>query len=185
MAPLQAFNTTISFISNTDWQSYAGEKTLSTFSQMAAITFAMFTSAATGFVVAMAFIRAFIVRNGGAGLGNFYRDLVRLLPLCFLIALFLVWQGSPQTLAAGVVAHTLQGAGQAISLGPVAALERIKHLGTNGGGFFNGNGAQPFENPSDLSNFLLVLLLMSLFAAIVVAVGEMIGRRRQGGCCMG
>jgi K+-transporting ATPase ATPase A chain len=185
MAPVQAFNTTISFISNTDWQSYGGETTLSNFSQMAAITFPMFTSAATGFVVAMAFIRAFIVRNGGGDLGNFYRDFVRfltrvLLPSSFLIALFLVWQGSPQTLAAGVLAHTLQGAGQAISLGPVAALETIKHLGTNGGGFFNANASHPFENPSALSNLVLTLLMMSLPAAIVVAFGEMIGRRRQG-----
>jgi K+-transporting ATPase ATPase A chain len=184
MEPVQAFNTTISFISNTDWQSYSGETTLSNFSQMAAITFPMFTSAATGFVVAMAFIRAFIVRDGGADLGNFYRDLVRLLtrvllPPSFLIALFLVWQGSPQTLDATVVAHTLQGAVQTISLGPVAALETIKHLGTNGGGFFNANAAHPFENPGALSNLVLTLLMMSLPAAIVVAFGEMIGRRRQ------
>ena len=185
MEPMLAFNTTVSFITNTDWQSYGGESTLSNFSQMAAITFPMFTSAATGFVVAMAFIRAFVVTDGGANLGNFYRDLIRLLtrvllPPCFLIALFLVWQGSPQTLDAAVVAHPLGGGDQTISLGPVASLESIKHFGTNGGGFFSANAAHPFENPTPLASLVLVLLMMSLPSALVVCFGNMIRNRVQG-----
>jgi K+-transporting ATPase ATPase A chain len=184
MSPLLAFNTAVSFVTNTDWQSYAGE-TLSPFSQMAAITFPMFTSAATGFVVAMAFIRAFTVTGGGADLGNFYRDLIRLttrvlMPAAFVVAGFLVWQGVPQTLAATAVAHPLQGGTQTIVLGPVAALESIKHLGTNGGGFFNANAAHPYENPTPLSNLVLILSMIALPAAIVVCFGVMIGRPRQG-----
>ncbi len=183
--PMLAFNTAISFITNTDWQNYGGETTLSNFSQMAAITFPMFTSAATGFVVAMAFIRAFTVKDGGADLGNFYRDLIRLLtrvllPASFVIALFLVWQGSPQTLDASVVAHPVQGGEQTIALGPVASFETIKHIGTNGGGFFNANASHPYENPTPLTNLVLILLMMSLPSALVVCFGVMIGRRRQG-----
>jgi len=182
--PMLAFNTAISFITNTDWQNYGGETTLSNFSQMAAITFPMFTSAATGFVVAMAFIRAFVVKDGGANLGNFYRDMTRLIirvliPTAFVFALFVAWQGSAQTLAAIVIAHPIQGGLQAISLGPVAALESIKHLGTDGGGFFNVNAAHPFENPTPLTNLWLTVLMMSLPAAIVISFGEMIGNRRQ------
>jgi potassium-transporting ATPase potassium-binding subunit len=184
MAPMLAFNTAISFITNTDWQNYGGETTLSNFSQMAAITFPMFTSAATGFVVAMAFIRAFVVKDGGANLGNFYRDMTRLLtrvliPGAFIFALFLCWQGSVETLATRVLAHPIQGGLQAISVGPVAALESIKHLGTNGGGFFNANSSHPFENPTPLTNLWLTVLMMSLPAAIVIGFGEMIGNRRQ------
>ncbi len=185
MEPIQAFNTAISFITNTDWQSYGGETTLSNFSQMAAITFPMFTSATTGFVVAMAFIRAFTVRDGGANLGNFYRDFIRfttrvLLPLSFVLALFLIWQGTPQTLDATVLTHPIQGGQQSISIGPVASFETIKHLGTNGGGFFNANAAHPFENPTPLSNWLLMSLMALLPSALVVCFGEMIGNRRQG-----
>ena len=184
MEPLLAFNTTISFITNTDWQNYGGETTLSNFSQMAAITFPMFTSATTGFVVAMAFIRAFVVKDGGANLGNFYRDLIRfttrvLLPISLLIAAFMIWQGSPQTLDASIIAHPMQGGTQTIATGPVAALETIKHLGTNGGGFFNANSAHPFENPTPLTNLVLTILMALLPAAIVVCFGEMIGNRRQ------
>jgi len=182
---LLAFNTTASFITNTDWQSYSGETTLSVFSQMAAITFPMFTSAATGFVIAMAFIRAFTVTNGGADLGNFYRDLIRLMtriliPVSFVVAVFLVWQGVPQTLQTAVSAHPLGGGTQTIVLGPVAALESIKHLGTNGGGYFTANAAHPFENPTPLTNLIFMVLMMSLPAAIVVCFGAMIGRPRQG-----
>jgi K+-transporting ATPase ATPase A chain len=184
MEPMLAFNTAVSFITNTDWQNYGGETTLSNFSQMAAITFPMFTSAATGFVVAMAFIRAFIVTDGGADLGNFYRDLIRLLtrvllPASFVIALFLAWQGVPQTLEASVIAHPIQGGEQAISLGPVASFESVKHFGTNGGGFFNANAAHPYENPTPLSNLVLILLMMSLPSALVVCFGRMIGASRQ------
>jgi K+-transporting ATPase ATPase A chain len=175
MEPVLAFNTAISFITNTDWQSYGGETTLSNFSQMAAITFPMFTSATTGFVVAMTFIRAFIVKDGGANLGNFYRDLVRfttrvLLPVSLVLAFFLIWQGAPQP---------IQGGEQNIAIGPVASLETIKHLGTNGGGFFNANAAHPFENPTPLTNWLLITLMALLPSALVVCFGHMIGNRRQ------
>ncbi len=186
MEPILAFNTAISFITNTDWQSYAGETTLSNFSQMAAITFPMFTSATTGFVVAIAFIRAFTVTDGsGANLGNFYRDLVRfttrvLLPLSLVLAVFLIWEGTPQTLAVAVVAHPIQGGTQTIMLGPVASFETIKHLGTNGGGFYNANAAHPFENPTPLSNWLLMSLMTLLPSALVVCFGRMIDNRRQG-----
>ncbi|MEX8191732.1 potassium-transporting ATPase subunit KdpA [Comamonas guangdongensis] len=184
MEPVQAFNTAISFITNTNWQSYGGETTLSNFSQMAAITFPMFTSAATGFVVAIAFIRAFLAKDGGSNLGNFYRDLTRfttrvLLPVAFLAALFLVWQGVPQTLDAGTTVHTLLGGQQTLSLGPVATQESIENFGTNGGGFFNVNAAHPYQNPNGLTNLVLLLLMASLPAALVVMFGSMIGNRRQ------
>jgi K+-transporting ATPase ATPase A chain len=184
MEPMLAFNTAVSFITNTDWQAYGGETTLSTLSQMAAITFPMFTSATTGFVVAMAFIRAFTVKDGGANLGNFYRDLIRfttrvLMPVSFVLALLMIQQGEPQTLAASVTAHTLQGAEQTIALGPVASLETIKHLGTNGGGFFNANASHPFENPTPITNLIQTLLMIALPSSIVVCFGIMIGNRRQ------
>jgi len=184
MEPMLAFNTAISFITNTDWQGYAGETTLSNFSQMAAITFPMFTSAATGFVVAMAFIRAFIVKDGGANLGNFYRDLIRfttrvLLPISLVLSLFLISQGSPQTLYVEVIAHPIQGGEQGIAIGSVAALETIKHIGTNGGGFFNANAAHPFENPTPLTSLLLGVSMALLPSALVICFGEMIGNRRQ------
>jgi K+-transporting ATPase ATPase A chain len=182
--PLLAFNTVISFITNTDWQAYGGETTLSILSQMAAITFPMFTSAATGFVVAMAFIRAFTIKSGGADLGNFYRDLVRfttrvLVPLAFVLAILLIQQGEPQTLDAAVTARTIQGTEQTIALGPVGSFETIKHLGTNGGGFFNANAAHPFENPTPITNLVQTLLMIILPASIVLCFGEMIGNRRQ------
>jgi len=185
MDPLLAFNTAISYITNTDWQAFSGETSLSNFSQMAAMTFPMFTSAATGFVVAMAFIRAFTIGDGRTDLGNFYRDLIRfttrvLMPAAFLLALFLVHQGEPQTLAAFTVVHTVQGAEQTIALGPVASLETIKHLGTNGGGFFNANAAHPFENPTPITNLVQTLLMIVLPSSIVLCFGEMIGSRRQG-----
>jgi potassium-transporting ATPase potassium-binding subunit len=182
--PLLAFNTAISFITNTNWQAYGGESTLSNFSQMGAITFPMFTSAATGFVVAMAWIRAFTVRNGGADLGNFYRDFIRfitrvLMPICFLVALFMIAQGAVQTFDASVTAHTLQGADQTIVVGPVASQGTIELIGTNGGGFYNANAAHPFQNPTPLTNIILIVLMASLPASIIVTFGEMIGNRRQ------
>jgi potassium-transporting ATPase potassium-binding subunit len=182
--PLLAFNTTISFISNTNWQAYGGESTLSNFSQMAAITFPMFTSATTGFVVAMAWIRAFTVANGGADLGNFYRDFIRfltrvLLPICFVVALFMIAQGAVQTFDASVVVHTLQGGDQTMVVGPVASQGTIELIGTNGGGFYNANAAHPFQNPTPLTNIVLVVLMASLPASIIVTWGEMIGNRRQ------
>jgi potassium-transporting ATPase potassium-binding subunit len=184
MDPLLAFNTTVSFITNTDWQAYSGETMLSNLSQMAAITFPMFTSAATGFVVAMAFIRAFTVKNGGASIGNFYRDLIRfltrvLMPPAFVLGLLMIQQGEPQTLASAVTVHPIQGGDQTIVLGPVASLETIKHLGTNGGGFFNANASHPYENPTPITNLVQTLLMMILPASIVLCFGEMIGNRRQ------
>jgi len=184
MEAFQAFNTSISFITNTNWQSYAGETTLSNFAQMGGITFPMFTSATTGFVVAMAWIRAFTVKDGSADLGNFYRDFIRfitrvLLPICFVIALVLISQGAVQTLDASFVAHTLQGSDQTIIVGPVASQGTIELVGTNGGGFYNVNAAHPFQNPTPVTNVILIVLMALLPAAIVVTFGEMIGDRRQ------
>jgi potassium-transporting ATPase potassium-binding subunit len=185
MEAFQAFNTAISFITNTNWQSFSGETTLSNFGQMAGITFPMFTSATTGFVVAMAWIRAFTVTNGGSDLGNFYRDFVRLitrvmLPVCIVIALVMISQGVVQTLNARIIAHTLQGADQVIAVGPVASQDTIELFGTNGGGFYNVNAAHPFQNPTPVTNIILIVLMALLPASIVVTFGEMIGNRRQG-----
>ncbi|HML07610.1 MAG TPA: potassium-transporting ATPase subunit KdpA, partial [Xanthobacteraceae bacterium] len=184
MEAFQAFNTAISFITNTNWQSFAGETTLSNFSQMGGITFPMFTSATTGFVVAMAWIRAFTVSSGGAALGNFYRDFIRfitrvLLPICFVVALVMISQGAVQTLDASMVAHTLQGSEQTIVVGPVASQGTIELVGTNGGGFYNVNAAHPFQNPTPITNVILIVLMALLPAAIVVTFGEMIANRRQ------
>jgi potassium-transporting ATPase potassium-binding subunit len=185
MEPMLAFNTAVSFITNTDWQGFGGETTLSNFSQMAAITFPMFTSATTGFVIAMAFIRAFSVTDRGANLGNFYRDLIRfttrvLMPASFVLTLLMIQQGEPETLAASVIAHTVPGTDQPIALGPVASLETIKHMGTNGGGFFNANASHPYENPTPITNLVQMLLMIVLPSSIVLCFGEMIGNRRQG-----
>ncbi|MGD0314676.1 MAG: potassium-transporting ATPase subunit KdpA [Xanthobacteraceae bacterium] len=190
MEALQAFNTAISFITNTNWQSYSGETTLSNFSQMGGITFPMFTSATTGFVVAMAWIRAFTVTNGGADLGNFYRDFIRfitrvLLPICCVIALVMVSQGAVQTLDASIVAHAVQGGDQTIIVGPVASQGTIELVGTNGGGFYNVNAAHPFQNPTPITNVILIVLMALLPAAIVVTFGEMVGNRRQAGVLYG
>lgn len=178
-----AFNTAVSFITNTNWQAYSGENSLSYLSQMLAITFPMFTSAATGFAVAIAFIRGLVARQDN--LGNFYVDLVRsiirvFLPLSFIVALFLVFQGVPQTLHGAADATTLEGIKQTITRGPVAALESIKHIGTNGGGYFGTNAAHPFENPTPLTNFIHILCMMLLPTALVYAFGIMIKNKRQG-----
>src|ERR1039457_3861050 len=170
--PFLAFNTAVSFITNTNWQAYGGESTLSNFSQMGAITFPMFTSATTGFVVAMAWIRAFTVRNGGTDLGNFYRDFVRfitrvLMPICVVIAVVMISQGAVQTLDASFVAHTLQGADQTIVVGPVASQGTIGLVGTNGGGFYNVNAAHPFQNPTPVTNIILIVMMALLPASIV------------------
>jgi K+-transporting ATPase ATPase A chain len=184
MEAFQAFNTAISFITNTNWQSYSGETTLSNFSQMTGITYPMFTSATTGFVVAMAWIRAFTVTNGGTDIGNFYRDFIRfitrvLLPICVVLTLVMIGQGAVQTLDAAFVAHTLQGADQTIVVGPVASQTTIELVGTNGGGFYNANAAHPFQNPTPITNIILIVLMALLPAAIVVTFGEMIANRRQ------
>ncbi|MEK4183432.1 potassium-transporting ATPase subunit KdpA [Bacillus pumilus] len=178
-----AFNTAASFITNTNWQAYSGENSLSYLSQMIAITFPMFTSAATGFAVAIAFIRGLVGRQDN--LGNFYVDLVRsiirvFLPLSFIVALFLVFQGVPQTLHGAVHATTLEGITQIITRGPVAALESIKHIGTNGGGYFGTNAAHPFENPTPLTNFVHILSMMLLPTALVYAFGVMVKNKKQG-----
>ncbi|GGA12024.1 potassium-transporting ATPase potassium-binding subunit [Paenibacillus marchantiophytorum] len=183
MPPALAFNTAVSFITNTNWQAYSGENTLSYLSQMIAITFPMFTSAATGFAVAVAFIRGLVGRQDN--LGNFYVDMTRaitrvFLPLSFVVALILVFQGIPQTLLGAVQATTLEGAQQTITRGLVASLEAIKHLGTNGGGWFGTNAAHPFENPTPLTNLIHILCMMLLPTSLVYAFGLMIKNKKQG-----
>lgn len=156
-----ALNTAVSFVTNTDWQAYAGESTLSYLSQMAGLTVQNFLSAATGIAVAFALIRAF-ARQGITTLGNAWQDITRitlylLLPLSLLLALVFIWQGSLQNFSAYQPMTTLEGIRQWLPMGPVASQEAIKMLGTNGGGFFNANSAHPFENPTALSNFLQML----------------------------
>lgn len=182
-APHTAFNTAASFITNTNWQSYSGEA-LSNFSQMAVITFLMFVGAATGVAACAAFIRG-ISRKSSDTIGNFWVDLTRVtyrvfLPICFLLALVFVWQGMPQTLDSKVAATTLEGAQQSIRIGPVASLETIKHIGTNGGGFFGMNAAHPYENPTPLTNVLHILSMLLIPSALTYAFGTMLRRRRQG-----
>jgi K+-transporting ATPase ATPase A chain len=178
------FNTTSSFVTNTNWQYYGGETTMSYFSQMAGLAVQNFLSAATGIVVAVALIRG-IVSRSGRSIGNFWQDLVRtilyvLLPISVVGALLLVFQGSIQNFSHYLMAHTLTGGSQTIAQGPVASQEVIKELGTNGGGFFNTNSAHPFENPSGFTNLLEMLLVLIIPAAIVFTYGRMSGRRRQG-----
>ena len=157
VAPDLSFNTAVSFITNTNWQNYGGEGTLSYLVQMLGLTHQNFLSAATGIVLAVALIRGF-ARASMKTVGNFWVDITRctlyiLLPICIVFTLFLVWQGMPQTLGPYVDATTLEGAKQTIAVGPVASQVAIKMLGTNGGGFFNANASHPFENPTALSNF--------------------------------
>ncbi|MGZ4324508.1 MAG: potassium-transporting ATPase subunit KdpA [Solirubrobacteraceae bacterium] len=179
------FNTTSSFLTNTNWQYYGGETTMSYFSQMAGLTVQNFVSAAVGISVAVALIRGIISRSGKS-LGSFWQDLVRtslyvLLPISFVVALVLVFQGSIQNFSHYVVAHGLtSGGSQTIAQGPVASQEVIKELGTNGGGFFNVNSAHPFENPSGFTNLVEMLLVLIIPAALILMYGRMTGRRRQG-----
>ena len=184
VAPDLSFNTAISFITNTNWQNYGGESTLSFLVQMLGLTHQNFLSAATGIVLAVVFIRAF-ARASVSTLGNFWVDVTRctlyiLLPICVPYALFLVWQGIPQTLGPYIDATTLEGAKQTIALGPVASQVAIKMLGTNGGGFFNANAAHPFENPTALSNFVQILSIFAIGAALTNVFGRMVGNQRQG-----
>ncbi|MGA2320978.1 MAG: potassium-transporting ATPase subunit KdpA [Solirubrobacteraceae bacterium] len=179
-----SFNTASSFVSNTSWQYYAGETTLTYFSQMMGITVASFTSCATGMAVAAAVIRGF-GRRGAEGLGNFWVDLTRsllyvLLPVAAVAAIFLVASGVPQTLEHYLNAHGPTGLTQSIAIGPVASQETIKLMSGDGGGFFNTNSAHPFENPTGLSNFVEILLMLLIPAAFTATFGRMIGRRRQG-----
>src|ERR1700683_4897027 len=179
-----SFNTAVSFITNTNWQNYGGESTLSYLTQMLGLTHQNFLSAATGIVLAMALIRGF-ARASARTVGNFWVDVTRctlylLIPICIPYALFLVWQGIPQTLGAYVDAATLEGAKQTIALGPVASQIAIKMLGTNGGGFFNANAAHPFENPTALSNYVQIISIFAIGAALTNVFGRMIGNQRQG-----
>ncbi|HTJ93759.1 MAG TPA: potassium-transporting ATPase subunit KdpA [Pararobbsia sp.] len=182
--PDLAFNTAASFVTNTNWQSYSGESSLSNFSQMAVVTFLMMISAATGVAACGGFIRG-LSRRSASDIGNYWVDFTRvlyrvLLPLSLLVALIYVWQGMPQTLTSETVATTLEGARQGIVLGPVASLESIKHLGTNGGGFFGMNAAHPFENPTPFTNTLHMLCMLLIPAALTYTFGSMLMRRRQG-----
>ena len=179
-----ALNTAVSFVTNTNWQAYAGESTVSYFSQMAGLTVQNFLSAATGIAVAFALIRGFANRSL-ATLGNAWRDLTRitvyvLLPISLLMALFFVYQGSIQTFEPYHALTTLEGAKQTLPLGPVASQEAIKMLGTNGGGFFNVNSAHPFENPTELTNFVQMLSIFLIPAALCFTFGQHLGDRRQG-----
>ncbi|ABD90072.1 potassium-transporting ATPase subunit KdpA [Rhodopseudomonas palustris] len=189
VAPDLAFNTAISFLTNTNWQNYGGESTLSYLSQMLGLTTQNFLSAATGIALAVALIRGF-ARSSMRTIGNFWVDVTRcvlyvLLPICVVYALFLVWQGMPQTLNAYVDATTLEGAKQTIAVGPVASQVAIKMLGTNGGGFFNANASHPFENPTALSNFVQMLSIFALGAGFTNVFGRMVGNQRQGWAILG
>nr|WP_245438696.1 potassium-transporting ATPase subunit KdpA [Bradyrhizobium sp. SK17] len=182
--PDLAFNTAASFITNTNWQSYSGESSLSNFSQMAVITFLMTVSAATGVAAAGGFIRG-LSRKTSADIGNYWVDFTRVvyrlfLPLCFVMALVYVWQGMPQTLMSDTIVTTLEGMKQQLIIGPVASLESIKHIGTNGGGFFGMNAAHPFENPTPLTNTLHILSMLLIPSALTYTFGAMILRRKQG-----
>jgi K+-transporting ATPase ATPase A chain len=184
VAPDLALNTAVSFVTNTNWQNYAGEATLGYLVQMAGLTTQNFLSAATGIALAIALIRGF-ARKQGSGVGNFWADLTRitlhlLLPLSVVVALVLVWQGTPQTLGPWVEAVTLESATQTIAAGPVASQVAIKMLGTNGGGFFNANSAHPFENPNGLTNLIEIFLLLLIPVSLTRTFGRLVGDVRQG-----
>ena len=184
VAPDLSFNTAISFITNTNWQNYGGESTMSYLVQMLGLTHQNYLSAATGIALALALIRGF-ARHSARTVGNFWVDVTRctlyvLIPICVPFALFLVWQGVPQALGPYVDATTLEGVKQTIALGPVASQEAIKMLGTNGGGFFNANSAHPFENPTALSNYMQIISIFAIGAALTNVFGRMVGNQRQG-----
>jgi K+-transporting ATPase ATPase A chain len=179
-----ALNTSISFVTNTNWQSYVPESTMSYLTQMAGLTVHNFVSAATGIALAIALIRGF-VRRSAKTIGNFWADMTRcvlyiLLPISIVVGLVLVWQGTPQNLSAYVDVTTLEGAKQTIAQGPVASQEVIKMMGTNGGGFFNANSAHPYENPTPLTNFIQLVLIFSIGAGLTNVLGRMVGDERQG-----
>jgi len=182
--PELAFNTAASFMTNTNWQNYGGESTMSYLTQMAGLTVQNFVSAATGIAIAMALIRGF-ARASGRSIGNFWVDLTRgtlyvLLPISIVMTIVLVALGMPQTLGAYVNATTLEGAQQTIAVGPVASQVAIKMLGTNGGGFFNANAAHPFENPDAISNLIQMVAIFAIGAAMTNVFGRMVGNQRQG-----
>ncbi len=184
VAPDLSFNTAISFITNTNWQNYGGEGTMSYLTQMLGLTHQNYLSAATGIVLAVALIRGF-ARASAKTVGNFWVDITRctlyiLIPICVPYALFLVWQGMPQTLGPYVDATTLEGAKQTIAVGPVASQIAIKMLGTNGGGFFNANAAHPFENPTAFSDYVQMISIFAIGASLTNVFGRMVGNQRQG-----
>ncbi|PYF02896.1 K+-transporting ATPase ATPase A chain [Rhodopseudomonas faecalis] len=178
------FNTTMSFLTNTNWQNYGGESTMSYLSQMLGLTVQNYLSAASGIAISLALVRGF-ARASSHTVGNFWVDVTRatlyvLMPICVLLALFFVWQGMPQTLNPYVEATTLEGAKQTIAVGPVASQIAIKLLGTNGGGFFNANASHPLENPTALSNNMQMLAILMIGAALTNVFGRMVGNQRQG-----
>jgi K+-transporting ATPase ATPase A chain len=185
VTPALSWNTAVSFVTNTNWQNYSGESTMSYFSQMGALTVQQFVSAAVGMAVAVALIRGFS-RKGSPTIGNFWVDLVRgllyvLLPIAFLFGIVFVGEGAVQTLAGPAIVHNaLTGSSQVIARGPVGFMEAIKQLGTNGGGFFNANGAHPFENPTGVTNLLSFVLILSIPVALTYTFGKMVGSIRQG-----
>jgi K+-transporting ATPase ATPase A chain len=186
-SPDLAFNTAVSFTTNTNWQSYGGESTMSYLTQMAGLAWHNFTSAAAGLGVALALARGLVRKptDGRAGLGNFWVDVIRsivyvLLPLSVIFTLILVSQGVVQTFSSYLHVTTVEGAAQVIPVGPVASQEVIKQLGTNGGGFFNANSAHPFENPTPLTNFIEMVLLLCIPAALTYTFGRMAGNQKQG-----
>ncbi len=187
--PLLAWNTAVSFMTNTNWQNYGGETTMSYFTQMAGLAFHNFISSAVGIAIAVAVIRGF-TRHSASSLGNFWVDVIRcclyvLLPFAFVFALVLVWQGVPQNLNAYTHITGVQGFTQIIAQGPVASQEAIKMMGTNGGGFFNANSAHPFENPTPLSNLLQMLSIFMWGAALIYMFGKLSGNTRNGWALFG
>ncbi|NRP87655.1 Potassium-transporting ATPase potassium-binding subunit [Ensifer adhaerens] len=189
IGPELSFNNAASFVTNTNWQNYGGESTMSYLVQMAGFTVQNFASAATGIALAIALIRAFS-RASGKAIGNFWVDLTRatlyvLLPICVVLTLVFVYLGVPQTLGPYVNATTLEGAQQTIAVGPVASQLAIKMLGTNGGGFFNANSAHPFENPDAISNLIQMLAIFAIGAALTNVFGRMVGNQRQGWAILG
>ena len=184
VGPDLAFNTSVSFVTNTNWQSYTPETTMSYLTQMAGLTMHNFVSAATGIALAIALIRGF-ARRSVQTIGNFWVDMTRtvlyvLLPISIVVGLFFVWQGMPQNLNAYTEVTTLEGGKQLIAQGQVASQEVIKMMGTNGGGFFNANSAHPYENPNALTNFVQIVLIFSIGAALTNVFGRMVGKERQG-----
>jgi K+-transporting ATPase ATPase A chain len=190
VAPALAWNTAVSFVTNTNWQNYAGETTMSYFTQMGALTVQQFASAAVGTAVAMALVRGF-ARRGSPTIGNFWVDITRctlyiLFPIAFVAGAVFVGQGAVQTFAGPETVHNLAThAAQVVPRGPVGFMEAIKQLGTNGGGFFNANGADPFEDPTGLTHFLSYALLLVIPFALTYTFGKMVGNRRQGAALLG
>lgn len=183
-SPELAFNTAVSFATNTNWQAYSGESTMSNFSQMVALAVHNFTSAATGMAIAVALVRG-ITRRSAREFGNFWADIVRgtvyvLLPLSIIFGLVMAWQGVPQTLAGTATASTLEGETQTITFGPMASQESIKEIGTNGGGFLNANSSHPFEGPTPLATFIQICLIFLIPSGLALTFGYMAGDLRQG-----